>query len=76
MKVLLVIGLLKEKLSAYPASPVVLAAFIAYQLYRYSYTHSLGLIVLSVFDLVVVVLVWHEWCILRGRVGRLKRERG
>ena len=66
VKVLLVAGLLKEKLWAYPLSLAVLAAFIAYQLYRYSYTHSFGLIVLTVFDLFIIILVWHEWRYLRG----------
>lgn len=65
VKVLLVVGLLKEKLWAYPASLVVLGVFVAYQFYRYSFTHSLGLIVLSVFDVFVMVLVWHEWRLLR-----------
>lgn len=65
IKVVLVIGLLREKLVAYPASLVAMAGFIAYQLYRYSYTHSLGLILLTVFDLVVMVLIWHEWRLLR-----------
>jgi uncharacterized membrane protein len=68
VKVLLVAGLLKEKLWAYPASLIVLAAFITYQAYRYSYTHSIGLIVLTAFDLVVIVLVWHEWRILRSHL--------
>ena len=40
VKVVLVYGLLKEKLWAYPASFVVFGAFIAYQLYRYSFTHE------------------------------------
>ncbi len=67
VKVLLVAGLLREKLWAYPVSLAVLAAFIAYQLYRYSFTHSVGLVVLTVFDIVIIVLVWHEWRYLRGR---------
>jgi len=70
VKVLLVAGLLKEKLWAYPLSLVVLAAFIAYQLYRYSYTHSIGLIVLTVFDLFIIVLVWHEWRYLQAHTPR------
>jgi uncharacterized membrane protein len=41
VKVLLVAGLLREKLWAYPASLIVLSAFIAYQTYRYSSTHSI-----------------------------------
>ena len=69
IKVLLVAGLLKEKLWAYPASLVALGGFIAYQLYRYSYTHSVGLLVLTVFDVVVIVLVWHEWRILKAHVA-------
>lgn len=67
IKVLLVWGLLKDKLWAYPWSLAALAGFIVYQLYRYSYTHSFGLIVLTVFDLFVMVLVWHEWHVLKQR---------
>ncbi|MBI1219886.1 MAG: DUF2127 domain-containing protein [Rhodobacteraceae bacterium] len=70
IKVLLVAGLLREKLVAYPVSLAALGLFIAYQIYRYSYTHSAGLIVLTVFDLIIIVLVWHEWRILRARAAR------
>jgi uncharacterized membrane protein len=65
VKVVLVYGLLKEKLWAYPASFVVFGAFIAYQLYRYSFTHELSLIFLSVFDLFVIALAIHEYRLLR-----------
>ena len=65
VKLVLVYGLLKEKLWAYPASFVVFGAFIAYQLYRYSFTHELALIVLSIFDLFVIALAWHEYRLLR-----------
>lgn len=61
----LVIGLLKEKLWAFPASFLVFGLFIAYQLYRYSFTHDAGLIVLSIFDLFVIVLAVHEYRLLR-----------
>jgi uncharacterized membrane protein len=61
VKVALVIGLLRNKLWAYPASLVVLSLFIVYQVYRYSYTHSMGLIVLTVFDVFVMFLIWHEY---------------
>ncbi|MGC8732685.1 MAG: DUF2127 domain-containing protein [Halothiobacillaceae bacterium] len=57
---------MREKPVAYPLSLGALGLFIAYQLYRYSYTHSAGLIILTVFDFVVIVLVWHEWRILRA----------
>jgi uncharacterized membrane protein len=75
VKIFLVAGLLREKLWAYPTSLVVLAAFIVYQVYRYSYTHSPGLIFLTVFDLVIIVLVWHEWRILRSLIsGRAQSQ--
>lgn len=71
IKVVLVAGLLKEKLVAYPVSLAVIAAFIAYQLHRYSYTHSVFLLILTGFDLLVMVLVWHEWRLRRqGVPGR------
>ena len=65
VKGVLVIGLLKEKLWAYPASFVVFGGFIAYQLYRYSFTHEFTLILLSIFDLFVIGLAVHEYRLLR-----------
>jgi len=65
VKLVVVVGLLKEKLWAYPASFVVFGAFIAYQLYRYSYTHDLSLILLSIFDLFVIVLAVHEYRLVK-----------
>ncbi|MES2135870.1 MAG: DUF2127 domain-containing protein [Pseudomonadota bacterium] len=65
VKSILVIGLLREKLWAYPASFAVFGAFIAYQLYRYSFTHDFGLILLSIFDLFVIYLAVHEYRLLR-----------
>lgn len=65
VKLVLVVGLLRRKLWAYPASLAVMTLFIAYQLYRYTFTHSLGLIALTIFDLVVIALIWHEYGLLR-----------
>jgi uncharacterized membrane protein len=65
VKIFLVAGLLHNKLWAYPASLVVMALFIVYQLYRYSYTAAVGLIVLSGFDLAVMALIWHEYRLMR-----------
>lgn len=61
VKVFLVWGLLKNKLWAYPASIAFLAAFILYQIYRYTYTHAVSLILLTIFDLFIIVLTWHEY---------------
>jgi uncharacterized membrane protein len=68
VKCVIVVGLLREKIWAYPASFAVFGAFIAYQLYRYSYTHDVGLIVLSIFDLFVIALAVHEYRLLRKQL--------
>ncbi len=65
VKVALVVGLLREKIWAYPASLIVLALFVLYQFYRFSYTHGFGLIVLTLFDIVVMGLIWHEYGLMR-----------
>ena len=65
VKLAVVVGLLMGRLWAYPASLVVLTLFVAYQLYRFTYTHSPGLIVLTLFDLVVIALIWHEYQLIR-----------
>lgn len=65
IKLALVVGLLRGKLWSYPASLAALGLFMVYQIYRYSYTHSFGLLVLTVFDAAVMVLIWHEWKIVR-----------
>jgi uncharacterized membrane protein len=67
VKLLLVVGLLRNKLWAYPASLIVLGLFIVYQLYRFSYTHGAGLLALTVFDLFVMVLIWHEYQVRRSQ---------
>ena len=54
-------GLLLRKRWAYHATFAVLTLFIAYQLYRYSYTHDIGLIAISVIDLIVMALAWNEY---------------
>lgn len=65
VKVALVVALLKRVLSAYPISVIVFGAFIAYQMYRFTLTHSAGLIALSIFDLLVIGLIWLEYQALR-----------
>ena len=61
IKIFLVVGLLRNKLWAYPSAIVVYFLFIAYQLYRFTYTHSVFLVLLTVFDLFVIWLTWHEY---------------
>jgi uncharacterized membrane protein len=69
VKIALVAGLLARKLWAYPASLAALAGFIGYQLYRYTLTHSIGLILLTAFDLLVMALIWHEYRLMRRHLA-------
>jgi uncharacterized membrane protein len=70
VKLVLVAGLLRDKVWAYPASIVTLGLFIAYQLYRLTFAPSLALVVLTVFDVVVVGLIWHEYRLIRRHLPR------
>ncbi len=61
IKIFLVIGLLKEKLWAYPAAIVIFSTFIIYQLWRFAFTHSIWLLLLTIFDIIIIWLTWHEY---------------
>ena len=65
VKLILVAGLLRNQPWAYPASLAVLGLFIAYQLYRLSFAFSVGLCVLTVFDAVIIALIWQEYRLVR-----------
>ena len=65
IKLFLVIMVLRDKSWAYPAFIVALALLITYQSYRVALGFSLWLGVLTVFDLVVLILTWHEWKLRR-----------
>jgi uncharacterized membrane protein len=61
VKVVLVVALLLNKLWAYPWMIVVLLIFIGYQLYRIALHPSAGLVALTVFDGLIVLLTWREY---------------
>ncbi|HVW67260.1 MAG TPA: DUF2127 domain-containing protein [Candidatus Peribacteraceae bacterium] len=61
VKIGMVIGLWKDKLWAYPVSLSVLGIFVAYQIYRFTHTHSILLAAFTVLDVVIMLLIWHEW---------------
>nr|WP_245346405.1 DUF2127 domain-containing protein [Arthrobacter stackebrandtii] len=70
VKVVLVAALLRNKLWAYPWMIVVLAIFILYQFYQLAVTPSAGLVALTLFDILIVVLTWHEYRRHRTRLGQ------
>ena len=65
VKLWLIIGLWRKKPSYYPAAMGVFGLFILYQVYRYSFTHSLALLFLTVLDAIVIGLTWLEYQHLR-----------
>ena len=61
-KVVLVVAVLREQLWAYPGMIALLGAFIAYQLYRLLVVRlTVGLSLLTIFDVFVVWLTWREY---------------
>jgi len=60
-KVVLIVALLRGKLWAYPWLIGLLVVFIVYQSYRLSYRFTVGLLLLTLFDLAVTALTWREW---------------
>lgn len=60
-KLILVIEILRDHLWAYVGLIVLTSAFIVYQIYRISYTHSISLILFTIFDIFVVWLTFREY---------------
>ncbi|SPF50924.1 conserved membrane hypothetical protein [Syntrophobacter sp. SbD1] len=61
MKLFIATVLLKGKIWAYHTGIVFFFLFILYQLYRYAFTHSVWLIILSGLDMVIIYLTWEEY---------------
>jgi uncharacterized membrane protein len=66
IKLWLIIGLLRRRLWYYPVAMIVFALFIAYQLYRYTFSHSVWLLLITVLDIIVIALTWHEYRFMRS----------
>ena len=64
---LVVLGLWKEKLWAYPISFAVIGGFIAYQAYLLTLGYSPWLVALTILDIFVLLLAWHEYAVLKKR---------
>jgi uncharacterized membrane protein len=60
-KALLVACLWMNKLWAYPLTIVVFAIFCVYQMHRFTHTHSIFLVLLTIFDLILIYLTWREY---------------
>ena len=67
VKLVLVGGLIRERIRVFPWALGFLGLFILYQGYRLVVGHSVGLAFLTALDLVIMTLVWREYQALRER---------
>ena len=61
IKGLLVYGLVRDELWAFPTGIAIFGAFAFYQMYRYTLVPSGWLIALTVLDVAVILLTLAEW---------------
>jgi uncharacterized membrane protein len=61
IKLAMVAGLLTRRMWAHPVALGLIAAFLSYQAYRFSYTHSVWLLVAMAIDLGIAWLIWREF---------------
>lgn len=70
--VLLSISMLRHYLWAFPTSMLVIGAFVVYEIFRFTHTHSPILFSFILIDLFIVYLIFHE----RERlVARIEKKR-
>lgn len=74
VKVALAVVLWLGKLWAYPLAIFVFSAFSVYQIYRYTHTHSIALLLLTVFDVAIVWLTWGDYRVVKSaREAQMKK---
>jgi len=73
-KVVLVVCLWLNKLWAYPLTIVVFGAFCVYQIHRYTRTHSILLVLLTIFDIFLIYLTWQEYLQQKRMQQELQQE--
>lgn len=60
-KVALVAALWTDKIWAYPLAIAGFSGFVVWEILRFTHTHSVALIFLTLFDLAVIGLIWMEY---------------
>ncbi|HEV7454891.1 MAG TPA: DUF2127 domain-containing protein [Candidatus Saccharimonadales bacterium] len=72
IKLVAVIGILRNQLWAYPFSLISLGALMLYQLYSIFFVKpSIGMILLTVFDACILWLIWREYGKVRATLSHL-----
>lgn len=61
VKLVAVWGILKQHRWAYPFSLITLGLLTLYQLYTLHIKISAGMLILTAFDILIILLIWREW---------------
>ena len=70
IKVFLAVGIILNRLWAYPTAMGIIGFFILFQGGRLAFHFSPALLVATVVDIIIVLLIWHEY----GRARRGRRR--
>ena len=61
IKMFVIVNVLRNKYWAYPLLIIVLFGFVVYQGIQIAHTQSIGLILLTIFDLFIIIMTALEW---------------
>ncbi len=61
IKLVLAGAIWRSKLWAYPLAGAVFSLFVIYQVYRFAYTYSIVMLLLTVVDLIIIALLFPEY---------------
>ena len=67
VKLVIVVGLFRREHWSYYVAFVFLGGFVVYQIYRMTYAPSIGLALLTVFDMFIIWLTWREFRRMRAQ---------
>lgn len=60
IKLIIIFGLIFNKWWAYPSAIIGLGGLILYQIYHLIINHSIFLFILTIMDIIILWLIWHE----------------
>lgn len=74
IKLVAVIGILRKQLWAYPFSLITLGGLVVYQVYSMIDSFSVGMLLLTIFDVVILWLIWREYGTAKQTLGKKSAE--
>lgn len=69
IKLIAVVGILRKQLWAYPFSLITLGALVIYQVYSMVDSFSIGMLLLTVFDVYILWMIWREYGTAKRSLG-------